>query len=454
MGKWISRIITLIVIAAFVGVIIFVYNKYYFNDFIKANEKAGITKFYRDSDVKYEKDNSYCIESSDFNDALFFKEIPVKKDTPYKITCFVKTENVESDNPDTAGACISIMGSAEQSLTLQGTNTEWQKLTLMVDSENNESLRIGFRLGGYSGYTKGKAWFANMKVEEGIKDSSEQWNVVCFLIDNVKVNIDGKNYAFSLTNEDKRLLEDNLNRFSTTVRTFSGNKMYVDAQIVEITEPLTTLSYDDDNYYYASPSDLKPLIDKYVESNEYDHIFIGLRMGNAFDKIPVNNWIGLGSMRYGQIGFSDIRMPDNLSESTMYKYDIRNDTFPEEVFVHEFLHSLERNLNERGYTLPALHDNEKFGYKEKDKSGLRDWYRDYMQCNIESNIGLTGLDPFVYTTKPVQNSDFTNAEEIVFENKAKNPIDAIGKLFKNFKNMVSSQSEDASDGNYITITSD
>ncbi len=28
----------------------------------------------------------------------------------------------------------------------------------------------------------------------------------------------------------------------------------------------------------------------------------------------------------------------------MYKYDIRNDIFPEEVFVHEFLHSLERNL--------------------------------------------------------------------------------------------------------------
>ena len=76
MGKWISRIITLVVIAAFIGVIVFVYNKYYFNDFIKANEKAGITKFYRDSDVKYEKDNSYCIESSDFNDALFFKEIP------------------------------------------------------------------------------------------------------------------------------------------------------------------------------------------------------------------------------------------------------------------------------------------------------------------------------------------------------------------------------------------
>ena len=48
----------------------------------------------------------------------------------------------------------------------------------------------------------------------------------------------------------------------------------------------------------------------------------------------------------------------------MYKYDSRINTFPEEVFLHEFLHSLERNAQEYGYTIPALHDNEKYGYKD------------------------------------------------------------------------------------------
>ena len=86
------------------------------------------------------------------------------------------------------------------------------------------------------------------------------------------------------------------------------------------------------------------MVDSYVQENEYDHIFVGLRMGNTSTSIPVNEWIGLGSMRYDSIGFSDIRMPNDLQHSTMYKYDIRNDTFPEEVFVHEFLHSLERSL--------------------------------------------------------------------------------------------------------------
>ena len=454
MGKWISRIITLLFLVFLIGTIIFVYNRFYFNDFIKANEKQDITKFYRDSKAKYNGENSYCIESSDFNDALFFKELEVKKDTPYRITCMVKTENVVSDNPDTAGACISIMDTAEQSLTLQGTNTEWQKLTLMVDSENNETLRIAFRLGGYSGYSKGKVWFSDFQVEEGKKDSSTTWNVVCFLIDNISVDLKEGHFAFSLTDDDKRLLEDNLNRFAKTIKTFSDGRITVNAQLVEITEPLTTLSYDEENHYYAAPSDLKPLIDSYVQSNEYDHIFIGLRMGNTLKKIDVNQWIGLGSMRYGQIGFSDIKMPDDLSRSTMYKYDIRNDTFPEEVYVHEFLHSLERNMVERGYNFPQLHDNEKFGYKLDDKAGLKDWYKAYMQCTIESNIGLTGLDPFVYTTKPVHASDFVISKKIDIENKAKNPIDAVVKLFKNFKYMVSSQSEESSNNNYITITSD
>ena len=77
-----------------------------------------------------------------------------------------------------------------------------------------------------------------------------------------------------------------------------------------------------------------------------------------------------------------------------------------------------------------------------------------MQCTIESNIGLTGLDPFVYTTKPVHASDFVISKKIDIENKAKNPIDAVVKLFKNFKYMVSSQSEESSNNNYITITSD
>lgn len=454
MKKVISRIFSLIILIGLITALVYIYNKYYFNDFIKANENKGETSYYRDSSQKYNGQKSYCIENKDYNDALFFKKISVKKDTPYRITCMVKTENVESDKPETSGACISIMGTADQTIPIQGT-TDWQKVTLLVDSKEQDKLDISFRLGGYDGYSKGKAWFSDIHVEEGIKDETSDWNVVCFLIDSIDVNIEGKHHTYSLTQEDKDLLKDNLKRFANTVESFSNNAMTVSYQTVEIKEPLTSLSYDQENYYYVAAKDVKPLIDDYVQKNEYDHIFIGIRMGDTLSSIPVNEWIGLGSMRYDSIGFSNIRMPNDLRNSTMYKYNIKNDTFPEEVFVHEFLHSLERNLTEKGYTFPALHDNEKFGYENQNKTGLKDWYRDYMRCNIDSNVGKTGLDQIVYKTKPIQLSDFNYAHEIEFENVPHNIIDIVSQIISNFKQVMSSNSNsEINETNYVTITTD
>lgn len=454
MKKVISRIFSLIILIGLITALVYIYNKYYFNDFIKANENKGETSYYRDSSQKYNGQKSYCIENKDYNDALFFKEISVKKDTPYRITCMVKTENVESDKPETSGACISIMGTADQTIPIQGT-TDWQKVTLLVDSKEQDKLDISFRLGGYDGYSKGKAWFSDIHVEEGIKDETSDWNVVCFLIDSIDVNIEGKHHTYSLTQEDKDLLKDNLKRFANTVESFSNNAMTVSYQTVEIKEPLTSLSYDQENYYYVAAKDVKPLIDDYVQKNEYDHIFIGIRMGDTLSSIPVNEWIGLGSMRYNSIGFSNIRMPNDLRNSTMYKYNIKNDTFPEEVFVHEFLHSLERNLTEKGYTFPALHDNEKFGYENQNKTGLKDWYRDYMRCNIDSNVGKTGLDQIVYKTKPIQLSDFNYAHEIEFENVPHNIIDIVSQIISNFKQVMSKNSNsEINETNYVTITTD
>ncbi len=71
-----------------------VYKTHYFNDFYKAEEKLNTTKFTRDSEVKYSDTYSYKLESEEYNDAMFYKTVNVEKDTSYKVTCMVKTENV------------------------------------------------------------------------------------------------------------------------------------------------------------------------------------------------------------------------------------------------------------------------------------------------------------------------------------------------------------------------
>lgn len=132
---------------------------------------------------------------------------------------------------------------------------------------------------------------------------------------------------------------------------------------------------------------------------------------------------------YG-IGYSNIRLPNDRS-SYIYTYNSYINTFPEEVFVHEFLHSLERILQERSYEIPELHDYEKYGYKEERLIGLKNWYKDYMNCNIKTNGGkLIGLDDVVYTITPPAGSDFKYTTELNFNNESKNILEEAKNLFK------------------------
>ena len=116
-------------------------------------------------------------------------------------------------------------------------------------------------------------------------------------------------------------------------------------------------------------------------------------------------------MDYYGIGFSNIRLP-NDSKSYIYKYNQRINTFPEEVFLHEFLHSLERNAKEYGYERPELHDYEKYGYKNEVLVGQKKWYTDYINKNISTNSGKIGLPEEIYNLKPAKSNNFEYSYQI------------------------------------------
>lgn len=126
-------------------------------------------------------------------------------------------------------------------------------------------------------------------------------------------------------------------------------------------------------------------------------------------------------MDYLGIGFSNIRLPNSYKNYT-YKYDYRINTFPEEVFVHEFLHTLERNSKDEGYEIPALHDYLKYDYETESKIGLKNWYMDYMNCRINDNGAYIGLNPKIYLSKPLHDSNFINSVELEFDKDSNNFI--------------------------------
>ena len=71
--------------------------------------------------------------------------------------------------------------------------------------------------------------------------------------------------------------------------------MSITYDIIEIKEPLTSLSYDEENEYYAGANNVKELIESYVDKNEYDYIYLAVRLGdlNKSSDVLVHKWIGL-----------------------------------------------------------------------------------------------------------------------------------------------------------------
>ena len=408
-----------------------------FNDFIRSEANLKISEFKRDKKEKYSDSRSYKITSNEFNDAMFSKEIQVEKNTPYKVTCMIKTKGVEADkNASSIGAQISISNTVERSVAISG-DSDWQKVEFIFNSKNRETVDVAFRLGGTEGYAKGEAWFADLKIEEGQTEEDSNWQFACFIFENTNVNIDNQEINIQVTNSDITDIKNTIERFENSCNHLSEGKMTANCDIYEIQDPITSLSYDNEFGYYVAPEDIETQIKDIINQNNYDHIFVVVRLGNEEyeDDIEIKDWIGLGRMDYYGVGFSNIRLP-NSSKSYIYKYDTRVNQFPEEVFLHEFLHSLERTAEEYGYDIPELHDYKEYGYENEYLIGQKQWYEDYMNKKIYTSNGYVGLPEEVYILKPAKRSNFNYPYELDVYSEPQNIIEEIREIFGNlFRNI-------------------
>ncbi len=439
MKKRIKNIISNIIAIVIILIAVLIYRKYDFNFYTKVVKETGKTVFSRDSDIKYSSSRSYKIENTMQNDAMFYKEISVKQNTAYKVTCMVKTENVVADDANPlAGAQICLNGTEEHSVVISGTQ-DWTELEFLFNSKCNDTVEIGFRLGGNAVSASGDAWFSDLSIEEGVEDQDSKWNFGCFIINNIDLTIDGQELSLTMTNYEKNLVTNDMERFQTSIKQMSNDQINIEYEIIEIDEPLTTLTYDEETGYYIGEKDAYNLINSYVQEGEYDHIFVctnlPLESELTYDD-SITEWIGLGNMIYIGKGFSNIKIID-----TDLQYSSRN-KFPEEVFLHEFLHTLERNAKEYGYTVPALHDYELYNYEEDKYEGLKTWYTAYMNKTIEYNGEYIGLPSEIYTLKPVQESNFTFSHQLNKLDEPKSLLENIQCIIENIKKLFDQNAEE------------
>jgi hypothetical protein len=409
----VSTVIFIVAILSIIACTGFLYMLLDYNTFDKKQVNIGKTNFLRD----FWEDYSYKLESTDYNDAMFCKTVNLEKNTAYKMSCMVKTDSVVcQDSNEFGGAGIYLSNDLSVCETITGT-TDWQLIEIMFNSKNNEQLEIGFRLGGNSNLCKGTAWFKDFKLEKGDKITDTTWNVACFIFKNIDVSIEEKgeitDLKISMSNSDISSIKNNMQRFKTSMYELSNGQISINYQVIEIDEPITNISYLEEHGYYISSNDINDLIKNHIDSMELDHIFAAVRLGNSRVEIPTHDWIGLGGFEYYGMGFSNIRLSNNENN---LKYSKEINEFPEEVYVHEFLHSLERTMVEANYEIPALHDNLKYGYEVESSTGLKDWYKAYMTKTVLDNETGTyvGLYSEVYTMKNATNKYFQNSVPIKY----------------------------------------
>ena len=295
MKSKIINIISWIIILLILFIAFDFYRTNNFNEFVRSEMNLHTSQFKRDKEIKYYKTDSYKIISNTANDATFYKTVKVKKNTPYKVTCMVKTENVIPENDISGiGAQISIIETTEKSIAITGSN-DWQKIEMIFNSKDREEVDIGFRLGGYLGKCTGTAWFSDFTFEEGITTQNKNWNFACFIFENTDVVVNEKEVKLSMTHNDISDIKDTIERFETTVSQLSQNKMTAECDIYKVENPISKLTYDQEFGYYVAPEDIENSIKDTIESNDYDHIFVIIRLGNEeyTNDIQINDWIGL-----------------------------------------------------------------------------------------------------------------------------------------------------------------
>mgnify|MGYP003292740686 CR=1 FL=1 len=112
-------------------------------------------------------DGSGCvrIENTGENDARYVINMDVRPDTYYKISAWIKTQDVVQSST-AVGANISVLNTFEYGGGFVG-DQDWTRVELYgYTAEDQKEIKVCLRLGFYSGICTGTAWFDNVEVQQ------------------------------------------------------------------------------------------------------------------------------------------------------------------------------------------------------------------------------------------------------------------------------------------------
>ena len=128
--------------------------------------KSGMTEFIFDTLTKHSGRDSICIINKAPGFAQIQQEVPVKANVIYKMTCWIRMENVESGK---TGVHISIANPYDDNdrlalVSLNGTNKTWKYVEQYIDTKGMGKFVLCLGLGDSLDLCSGTFWDSNREL--------------------------------------------------------------------------------------------------------------------------------------------------------------------------------------------------------------------------------------------------------------------------------------------------
>lgn len=123
---------------------------------------SGRSSHALDNTVAHSGSNSLRISSENGSDTSWHVVVPVKQNTEYRLSCWIRTENVRG----AMGALMNVHVSPNQELTTAVSRTsDWQQVELMLNTGSRNRLDLNCLFGGW-GRSTGTAWYDDIALQE------------------------------------------------------------------------------------------------------------------------------------------------------------------------------------------------------------------------------------------------------------------------------------------------
>jgi hypothetical protein len=128
------------------------------------NKDSNATQFNVSDQNPHSGKKCVVVDNKVENDSRYMQVLKVSSKANYKLSCWIRTENV---GQNAKGANLSIGGCLDLAGDIRGTNGKWEYAEMYAKvGKGIDSINVSVGVGGYGSINTGKAWFDDVKVEK------------------------------------------------------------------------------------------------------------------------------------------------------------------------------------------------------------------------------------------------------------------------------------------------